>query len=528
MFVRRKVLLVAAGVVAVAAATVPGIALAGSDRPVPAPGVIVNPDFEADGTGVAVPTGWSESGQVDASYTEAGGYTGSYRLTHWSASAYSVETYQRVTGLGHGPYTLRAAVRTSGDQTAAYLFMRDCGGGPQRTVAIPRTGPQWWVQIVVSTHVEHGACTIGVHSDGVAGSWLNVDSFSLTPGEAGKVDIQGADVSQLQKNEDHGAVYYDAEGKRGDALKILGDNGVNFIRLKVWVNPADGYSDTAHLLTMAKRVKQQGMKLLVDFHYSDSWADPGKQTKPAAWADLPFDQLKQTLYDYTYGVLAALVKQHTPADMAQIGNEINGGILWPDGKNWTSWDGTGILLSAASNAVKAASPHTKVVVHLAEGGNNGAHVWWLDNAIAHGVQFDIIAVSQYVYWHGPLGYMQANLLDLIKRYNKPVMVAETAYGFTTAEQDAEPNIFTQALADAGGYPATPQGQSQALRDMFNTIAALPDGQGLGVFYWEPEWTAVPGGGWDPTNPSSGDGWENQALFDYSGKALPALKVFGQY
>jgi arabinogalactan endo-1,4-beta-galactosidase len=169
-----------------------------------------------------------------------------------------------------------------------------------------------------------------------------------------------------------------------------------------------------------------------------------------------------------------------------------------------------------------------VVLHLAEGGNNGAHVWWLDNAVSRGVPFDIIAVSHYTYWHGPLGYLQANLLDLTKRYGKDVMVAETAYGFTTDENDAEPNIFTPALAQAAGSPATPAGQAEALRDMFNVIAAIPDGHGLGVFYWEPAWTAVPGGGWDPTDPTSGDGWENQALFDYSGRALPALKVFGEF
>jgi arabinogalactan endo-1,4-beta-galactosidase len=527
LFSRGRAWLVGVGVLAVSGAALPGVALANAGKPAPAPAVVVNPDFEDDGTGVATPAGWAESGQAGASYTEAGGASGSYRLSHWAAAAYSVETYQRVTGLGRGPYTLRASVRTSGDQTAAYLFLRDCGG-PQRTIAIPRTGPEWWVQIVLSTTVHGGACTIGVHSDGVAGSWLNVDAVSLTPGAAGDVDISGADVSQLQKNEDHGAVYRDAAGKPRDALKIHGDNGVNYLRLKVWVNPADGYSDKAHLLTMAKRAKARGMKLLVDFHYSDSWADPGKQNKPAAWASLPADELRQKLYDYTYDVLAALKKQHTPADMAQIGNEINGGILWPDGKNWDSWDGTGVLLSAAGNAVKAASPHTLVVVHLAEGGNNGGHVWWLDNAISHGVQFDVIAVSQYVYWHGPLGYLQANLLDLIKRYGKDVMVAESAYGFTLEEIDGLQNIFNPTLAAAGGYPATPAGQTQALRDMFNTVAALPDGHGLGVFYWEPTWTAVPGGGWDPADPTSGNAWENQALFGYDGKALPALRVFGEY
>ncbi len=525
-FRRRPVRLLGVGVLVVAVATVPGVASAGPTRPSPAPAMVVNPDFEDDATGVATPAGWSEAGLADASYTEAGGASGAYRLTHWSASAYQVETFQRVTGLSKASYTLRASVRTSGDQSAAYLFLRDCGG-PQRTIALPHTGPQWWVQIVLSTSVKGGACTIGVHSDGVAGSWLNVDAVSLTPGAAGKVDISGADVSQLPKNEDHGAVYRDANGRRGDALRILADNDVNYARVKVWVDPADGYSNKAQVLALAKRVKKQGMKLLVDFHYSDAWADPGKQNKPAAWAALPFEELKQAVYNHTYDVLSALRRQHTPADLAQIGNEINGGLLWPDGR-WDNWDGLAALLTAASTAVSAASPRTKVVLHLAEGGNNGGHVWWFDNAVSRGVPFDVIAVSHYTYWHGPLGYLQANLFDLVKRYDKDVMVVETAYGFTLEEDDALANIFNPTLQATAGYPATPAGQAQALRDMFNVVAAVPDGRGLGVFYWEPTWTAVAGGGWDPADPTSGNAWENQALFDYDGRALPALKVFGEY
>jgi arabinogalactan endo-1,4-beta-galactosidase len=339
------------------------------------------------------------------------------------------------------------------------------------------------------------------------------------------VAIAGADLSHLPKNEAYGAVYRDHGNARRDAVQILARDGVNYARLKVWVNPADGYNDKADVLAMAKRTKAAGMKLLVDFHYSDAWADPGKQNKPAAWAGLPFDRLRQAVYDHTFDVLSALRRQGTPADMAQVGNEINGGMLWPDGR-WDNWDGLAALLTAGSTAVTAASPGTKVVLHLAEGGNNAGHRWWFDQAVARGVPFDVIAVSHYVYWHGPLGYLQANLLDLTARYGRPVMVAETAYGFTTAENDHETNIFNPGLATDGGYPATPAGQAAALRDIFTTVAAVPGA--LGVFYWEPTWTAATGAGWDPADPSSGDGWENQAVFDYSGRALPAAKVFGQF
>ena len=195
------------------------------------------------------------------------------------------------------------------------------------------------------------------------------------------------------------------------------------------------------------------------------------------------------------------------------------------GRPLDNWDGLAALLTAGSDAVHAASPGTKVVLHLAEGGNLGGHQWWFDQATA-GAPFDVIAVSHYVYWHGTLGALQANLMNLSTRYGKPVLVAETAYGFTTAERDHEANIFTADLAGVGGYPATPRGQATALRDLLTVVAGVPGA--LGAYYWEPTWTAAPGAGWDPADPSSGDGWENQALFDYHDRALPALSVFRRF
>jgi arabinogalactan endo-1,4-beta-galactosidase len=490
------------------------------------PASVLNPGFEA--TAGQQPTGWSERGHGSAGYVETGGRTGEQRLTHYSPTAYRVETRQAVAGLVRGTYTLRAAVRSSGGQRAAYLSLAGCGG-PEARVDIPRTGDEWWVEIAVSTRVTaRHACTVRIVSDAPAGAWINVDDVSLVPSDGtlgAPVAIAGADLSHLPKNEAAGAVYRDAGNARRDAVRILASGGVNYARLKVWVDPEDGFNDKAHVLAMAERAKAAGMKLLVDFHYSDAWADPGKQNKPAAWAGLPFDQLRQAVYDHTFDVLSALRRQGTPADMAQVGNEINGGMLWPDGR-WDQWDGLAALLTAGSTAVKAASPATKVVLHLAEGGNNSGHRWWFDQATSRGVPFDVIGVSHYTYWHGPLGYLQHNLLDLTARYGKPVMVVETAYGFTTAENDHETNIFNPALAAAGGYPATPAGQAEAVRDMFTTVAAVPGA--LGVFYWEPTWTAAKGAGWDPADPASGDGWENQALFDYSGRALPALRMFARF
>jgi arabinogalactan endo-1,4-beta-galactosidase len=505
---RRPVLISVLSLGLVLGSAVP--ALAASSAP-------VNTGFES---GLS---GWSESGSRAASFTEAGGFEGSTRLTHGSTSAYRVETTQAVTGLARGPHTLSLRVRSDGNQPDAYVSLRNCGSSEQRA-AIPRTGDAW-VRLAVTVTVTGGRCTIVLHSTASAGQWTHFDAVSLTAGGTPGLEIRGADVSHVTKNEDHGAVYRDFSGPRRDPFRLLAANDVNYIRLKVWVDPADGYNNLADTLEKARRAHAAGQRLLIDFHYSDAWADPGKQNKPAAWAGLSLEGLTQALYDHTFSVLSALRAQGTPADLAQVGNEINGGMLWPDGR-WDNWDGLATLLTAGSTAVTAASPSTKVVLHLAEGGDNGGHRWWFDQAVARGVPFDVIAVSHYVYWHGTLGALQTNLIDLSTRYGKPVMVAETAYGFTLAEHDHETNIFNASLAATGGYPATPQGQSDALRDILTVVDGVPGA--LGVFYWEPTWTAVSGAGWDPADPTSGDGWENQALFDYSGRALPALKVFTRF
>ncbi|MDH2427033.1 arabinogalactan endo-1,4-beta-galactosidase [Sphaerisporangium sp. TRM90804] len=336
--------------------------------------------------------------------------------------------------------------------------------------------------------------------------------------------VRGTDVSSLAKSEALGGVYRYADGRRGDALTILRDGGVNHIRLKVWVNPADGYNTKTQVLSVARRAKALGMGLLVDFHYSDSWADPSKQNKPAAWASLSFNQLKQAVYNHTADVLGALKAQGTTADMVQVGNELNGGLLWPDGR-YDNWPGMAGLLNAGYDAVKAVSSSTKVVLHLADGADNGLYRWWFDTAATHGVRYDVIALSYYPFWHGTLEAFQYNLNDVANRYGKPVIVAETAYPFTTADDDGWANIIGSA-EPYPGYPATTSGQAAMTRRILDIVRAVPNGRGLGVFYWESTWTGVRGNGWDPADPSSGNGWENQALFGYDDRALPALRTLG--
>jgi arabinogalactan endo-1,4-beta-galactosidase len=340
-----------------------------------------------------------------------------------------------------------------------------------------------------------------------------------------RLPIRGADVSSLAKSEALGGVYRDARGRQRDPLRIMANAGLSHIRLKVWVHPADGYNTKAQVLATARRAKAAGLRLLVDFHYSDTWADPGKQVKPAAWAALPPAELARAVHDHTFDVLDALREQGTTADMVQIGNEINGGLLWPDGSN-DDWAGTAALLKAGYDAVKAVSPRTGVVLHLANGGDNGLYRWWFDNAAAHGIRYDVIGLSYYPYWHGTLDAFRANLNDVAARYGKPVVVVETGYPFTTADDDGWENLILSP-EPYPGYPATPEGQAAMLREVAEIVGDVPGGRGLGVFTWEATWTGVPGNGWDPADPASGNAWENQALFGFDDRELPAMSALGR-
>ncbi|MDN3258887.1 arabinogalactan endo-1,4-beta-galactosidase [Streptomyces sp. CSDS2] len=483
---------------------------------------LTNGGFESDGTGAAVPAGWSEYGDTGASYTEAGGHAGSHRLSHYSASAYKVETYQYLSGLANGNYKLTAWVRSSGGQKAAYIALKNCGGSEQRTdLPVSSSG---WIRIVTPVNVTNNQCTISINSDANAGNWINVDDLTLAAGTTG-TSIHGADISSLAKSEAKGGVYRTSSGTAGDALPLLRSYGMNYARLKVWVNPADGFNDKAHVLAMAKRVKAQGMKLLVDFHYSDTWADPGAQKKPAAWSGHTYSQLKTDVYNHTYDVLNALKAQGTTADMVQVGNEINGGMLWTEGStdNWAQLAG---LINSGYSAVKAVNPSTSVALHLAKGGDKAGTKWWFDNAVANGVKFDVIGLSYYGYWHGALSDFQTTLDDAAARYGRPVFVAETAYPFRLDSDDALTNQIDTTGELVTGYPATVAGQTKWLNDVASIVEAVPDGRGLGVFYWEATWTAVPGNGWDPADAGSGNGWENQALFGYDDKALSSMTWFG--
>ncbi len=336
--------------------------------------------------------------------------------------------------------------------------------------------------------------------------------------------IRGADVSLLPRVEAGGGRFRDGAGTR-DAIAILHDHGVDTIRLRLWHAPADGRSGLPEALALAARARAAGCRLLLDLHYSDTWADPGRQAPPAAWAGLGFAALAESVRACTRDVLAALAARDAAPAIVQVGNEITAGLLWDAGRvggafdTPAQWDRLAALLRAAGAGIDEALPGARrpqVMLHLDRGGDNAGARRFLDAVTARGVAFDLIGLSYYPWWHGTLADLGANLRDLAARYGRDVMVVETGYPWTLAWADGEHNVVGDPGQLLPGFPATPAGQRAFLAALLDTVRAVPEGRGRGVCWWAPEWIAAPG---------HGSPWENVALFDTSGAALPALDAF---
>ncbi len=340
--------------------------------------------------------------------------------------------------------------------------------------------------------------------------------------------IRGADLSFTPQLEAAGVRFRD-HGRVRPVERILADRGANYLRLRIWTNPPAGYSTEATALAMARRARRAGMRVLLDLHYSDFWADPGHQTTPAAWQDQDLPTLAATVRRYTRDLIADFARAGAPVDMVQIGNEVTGGMLWPLGQVYQSdgahWDGFATLLNAgitgAREGVRGRPP--RVMLHIDRGGDNGGSVWFYDHILAAGVtDFDVIGLSYYPFWHGPLSALRANLDDLSPRYGRDLVVAETAYPWTTGNGDDLANSFDSEsqLPDGAAYPATPQGQAGYFSALRDVLAQVPDGRGAGFFDWEPEW--IPGVGWEP---GAGNPNDNLTMFDWQGNALPSVAAF---
>jgi arabinogalactan endo-1,4-beta-galactosidase len=313
----------------------------------------------------------------------------------------------------------------------------------------------------------------------------------------------GADLSFLAHAEKNGVVFKD-RGQAKPGLQIFKDHGYNWVRLRLFHTPTRLPNDLAYTVEQATAAKQLGFKFLLNYHYSDTWADPQKQFIPAAWEGLSHDELVGAVFQYTRDTIIAFREAGAMPDMVQIGNEVIGGMLWPDGRLPQNWSNFADLVKAGIRGVDAGrgdAPRPRIMIHIDRGGSVAATKSYFDKCDEHGIEFEVIGQSFYPWWHGTLNDLRANLAFMAETYDKDIFLVEVAYNWRPAEYRREP----------GPFPETPEGQKQFLQEVNQIVRETRHNRGKGIFWWEP---AV------PLSPIASRG-----MFDHDGHALPVISVF---
>lgn len=337
--------------------------------------------------------------------------------------------------------------------------------------------------------------------------------------------MRGVDISSIIAEEESGVVYYNEDGIEQDIFETLAQHGVNYVRVRVWNDPYDadgnsyggGHNDTETAAEIGRRASKYGIKLCVDYHYSDFWADSSKQMCPKEWEGMEIEEKAEALWQFTEESLTQIIDAGALVGMVQIGNEINNGIAGEK-----EWSRRRELLSAGSEAVRAVAADTGtdilIAVHFTDVNDKDGIMDMAKKLEPEGeeIDYDVFAVSYYPFWHGTMDNLTEVLRAVSETYGKKVVVAENSYLYTTGDGDGTGNSVGEGAVVAE-YPATVQGQANEIRDVCAAVASVGDA-GLGFFYWEPAW--IPVGVWEENAADA-----NQALFDYSGHPLESLKVF---
>ncbi|MBR0514804.1 MAG: glycosyl hydrolase 53 family protein [Clostridia bacterium] len=364
--------------------------------------------------------------------------------------------------------------------------------------------------------------------------------------------IFGMDVSSVIAEENSGVKYFDFDGNEADLFRVLADNGINYIRVRVWNNPWDadgngfggGNCDIANAVEIGKRATAAGQKLLVDFHYSDFWADPGKQMVPRAWKGMEIEEKTEAVYEYTKDCLMQLKEAGVDVGMVQTGNETNGALCGE-----TIWFNIQYLMQAGARATREVYPDALVALHFANPEKADSYATYAKKMDYYKVDYDVFATSYYPYWHGTLDNLSAVLTEIADTYGKKVMVMETSYAWTDADSDFSGNTISGGSGIVKDYPFSPQGQANCIRNITDTVVNRTPA-GIGVVYWEGAWITVGTGSWEENHAiweKYGSGWassyarvydpadagkyyggsavDNQTFFDPQGKPLESLKVF---
>lgn len=336
------------------------------------------------------------------------------------------------------------------------------------------------------------------------------DSPEPTPSPVNPTDleIKGADLSFLPEVRKSGIVLNNGSNQPEDMLATLKNAGVNTVRLRLWKNPEGSTSDFNSVKLLSSEIKSKGMKVMITMHYSDTWADPGKQEKPQIWKALNFQQLQDSVFTYTKKIATEI-----RPDYIQIGNEINNGLLFPEG-NISNSTQTKLLLQKGIKAVRETNPSTKIILHYAGHENAAAFFRTLSD-----LDFDIIGISYYPKWHGKnLAELQNNLTITSNALNKAIFIAETSYPFTFGWNDYTNNEIGDASQILPEFAASETGQKEFLLKIKTIIKDVP--KGIGFCYWGGEWISYRG-----KTAADGSSWENQAFWDFNNKALPVISVY---
>ncbi|WP_117161237.1 glycosyl hydrolase 53 family protein [Paraliobacillus sp. X-1268] len=480
---------------------------------------------------------------------------------------------QTITSLSAGSYELSVNVMGGSDAEASNVKLF---AGEDIENVVTTTGYNNWETVTLTFEITEDVTDfqVGAIVDGEPNAWGYVDSFQLLstnddgvtipdPVEAAifveRVDgmaddfIKGVDVSSILSLENSGVKYYNEAGNEQDIFRTLKDSGVNYVRVRIWNDPYDadgngyggGNNDLQKAIEIGKRAAANDMKLLVDFHYSDFWADPAKQQAPKAWEDLSFDDKKDAVYTYTNDSVQALLDAGVDVGMVQVGNETNGGFVGE-----TDWTKMSALFNEGSKAIRDVDTSIIIALHFTNPESSGRYSGIAETLDNNNVDYDVFASSYYPFWHGTLDNLTAVLKNVADTYGKQVMVAETSYVYTEEDGDGHGNTAPKDSGQVLNYPITVQGQANALRDVFQAVADVGEA-GIGVFYWEPAWLPVgpaeeleenkatweqQGSGWatsfaseyDPEDAGEwygGSAVDNQALFDFNGHPLASLNVF---
>ena len=344
-------------------------------------------------------------------------------------------------------------------------------------------------------------------------------SLNDSENEDNKVVLEfGGDFSIMKKMEDAGGLYK-TEGMVKEGLQIFEENGYSWARLRIFHTPnmiGPVCNDLNYTIVLAQKAKKFGFKVLLNFHYSDTWADPGHQTIPAAWRNLSFEVLQDSVYNYTKNVIETMSLYGVEPDMVQIGNEINNGLIWPHGKLWiesgvTNWDNLSLILKAGIRGVKEAAngADIPIMIHAANGGDINSSYKFYKNIIDRGVEFDVIGLTYYPWWHGTFVELEANILYLTKKFYKDFSIVETAYYSHDWYPDPTPWVNNDPP-----FPATEQGQYDYLFALAQMLKQNPRVKTL--FYWKPDGLDIP---------NTKVNYSGRSLFDENGDAFSGISAW---